>query len=389
MSRRKKSRTPDILTVFGAEQVPEWHVYFGTRGTAGAYIDKLLKTYRRYGGRATAFVSRAYIFPTPGVVRLFFPLTDRTEKRNVFIRGFRWVELLAAYSIILGGAMVSRPIMNVHLTQDIRLTYVFIRCLFWLGLRIRFTCHDVLGLHGDSKWRRRKLYSGADRLIVHSAYAHRILSRIMPGAEAKILRFPFPFSSFTGIFSSGTLDRVQKRMEKDAGLDYFLFIGIVRLSRGIVTLLEAWGKFRGNHRSKLVLAGKWNRRALSLKPKAAKLANCLIIDRYLSDAEFVTLIRNARFVVLPYEECYHSSVLFSCAWSHGAVITSDHPVLQEIMGDYDLEFPKNNSSALADMMERCLFFSPDRIEHYRLYLQQRIKGIQGGLDEMSGNLYDI
>ena len=62
---------------------------------------------------------------------------------------------------------------------------------------------------------------------------------------------------------------------------------------------------------KLVIAGKWSTQAVDLKEKVRALPNCVSIDRYLDDEEFIHLIKKAKIVILPYKKYAHSAVLYA------------------------------------------------------------------------------
>ncbi|MGH8015919.1 MAG: hypothetical protein ACREBV_06990, partial [Candidatus Zixiibacteriota bacterium] len=96
-----------------------WHIYYGTKGTAGAYIDALLRASSIAGIDAAAFVSANYRFRYGILSKCFFPLTDFTEKRNIFVLLLRGLELSLAYLYVLILAAIRRPIVVIHLIDDL------------------------------------------------------------------------------------------------------------------------------------------------------------------------------------------------------------------------------------------------------------------------------
>ncbi len=348
-----------------------WSVYYGTRGTAGSYIDSLQKASLKAGIHSLAFVSARYRFGTKKVVKIFFPLTDHTEKRNLFIKALRYFELALGYGFLSCGAALFRPAVNLNLIDDLALTHYFFLFLKFIGLKVFVTCHDVLSYHKGMTRKRQKMYEKADKLIVHSIYAFEVLSGILGEKHReKIIKFPFPFSSFEEILSPSRMLAAKKKLAQLVGQNnrYFLFIGIVRESKGIDTLLEAWALAKAGSRYRLIIAGKWTAQANHLKKKAEELPNCLLIDRYLNDEEFVFLIRNSRFVILPYKDYSHSAVLYASAWNGGAVIISDIDLFVDILPGYELIFSQGDSEKLAGLIDRTANFTDQNLEHYKKIL---------------------
>ena len=156
-----------------------WNIYYGTRGAAGSYIDSLQRSFRKTSYSSISFVSFLYKYKTLNVIKIFFPITDRLQSRNIFIKGIRFIELIFAYIIILIGSLFKRPIINYHLIDDLYITYVFIHLCKILGLSVFVTCHDVMSHIGTINERRLNIFKKADRLIVHSEYAMEILSGLL------------------------------------------------------------------------------------------------------------------------------------------------------------------------------------------------------------------
>ncbi|MCK4761326.1 MAG: glycosyltransferase [Candidatus Aminicenantes bacterium] len=368
-----------------------WYVYYGTRGTAGAYIHSLQEKCLKNNLDSTAFVSSKYRFKTKKMRKIFFPITERTEKRNFLIKAVRYFELACGYGCLFWGAVICRPVINLSLTDDLGLTYYFFRLLKLFKLKVYITCHDVVSHHKGITKRRLKMYEDAEKLIVHSSYAFSALAEIV-GAEnkKKIFKFPFPSASFREILSPQRMEQAEKRLANLVGKekDYFLFIGIVRRSKGIDTLAQAWAKCSARDTGKLVVAGKWSGAAVDLKAAVKALPNCILIDRYLEDEEYTYLIKNARFVLLPYRDYSHSAVLFSCAWSQGAVIISDIEMFKELLPGYGLTFPGGESDLLAELIDKTQGFSDEEIEKYRQILFDSVKNLDIELEKGVKKLYE-
>ncbi len=367
-----------------------WHVYYGSRGTAGSYIDCLQKIALKTNLASSAFVSSRYRFKTKRVFKIFFPITDRTEKRNFFIKALRYIELTMGYKILFWAAIIRRPIINLNLIDDLRLTYLFFRLLKFFKIKVFITCHDVLSHHQGLTQKRTDMFNRADKLIVHSSYAHNTLLRLLTGKQQeKILKFPFPTSPLDEILSPQRMSIARDNIDNLIGKDtpYFLFIGVVRQSKGIATLLEAWEISQARFTSKLVIAGKWNAPVSHLKKKAAEIPNCLVLDYYLGDEEYVYLIRGSKFTVLPYNEYSHSAIFFSCAWNKTAVILSDAQLFDELLPGYDLTFPAGRSEKLAGLLDKAAALPEAQVEHHRQIIYDAAKRINNDLQKQLKLVY--
>ena len=366
-----------------------WNIYYGTRGAAGAYVDSLQNSFQKANYCSYAFVSYMYKYRTLKIIKIFFPITERFQSRNILLKGIRLLELIIAYIIILLGSLFIRPIINFHLIDDLYISYLFIKICKIMRLSVYVTCHDVMPQVGTMNNHRLIIFRDADRLIVHSDYAKKKLLELLPekGTVNKIIKYPFPFSSYNEILKDEKLEKVKLQLKQHiAGLDnksFFLFIGVVRRSKGIETLLEAWSRFELRDKYSLIIAGKWAG-IDEIKAEASHLPNCIIIDRYLNDEEFVVLIKNAKFIVLPYLDYAHSSILISCLRLDGNVILSDIDLFKEMLPSYSLTFRKGDISQLLCTLNKASALSSDDLLKIRYstrellnkYDQELIKGIQ-------------
>ena len=352
-----------------------WNIYYGTRGTAGAYIDSLQNSFQKAGYRSYAFVSCMYKYRTSKIIRIFFPITERFQSHNILLKGIRLLELIIAYIIILSGSLFIRPIINFHLIDDFYTSYLFIKICKIMRLSVYVTCHDVVPQVGTMNNHRLIIFRDADRLIIHSEYAKKKLLELLPekGTVKKIIKYPFPFSSYNEILTDEKLERGKLQLKQHlAGLDdksYFLFIGVVRRSKGIEMLLKAWSRFELRDKYSLIIAGKWAGLD-EIKAEACHLPNCIIIDRYLSDEEFVVLIKNAKFIVLPYLDYAHSSVLISFLRLDGNVILSDIDLFKEMLPTYPLVFGKGDISQLLFTLNKASTLSNNDLLKIRYSTQE-------------------
>lgn len=367
-----------------------WHIYYGTRGSAGLYIHSLQNACHQAGIKSKSFVSCYYTVDTPNTIKCFFPLTDGLQRRNIAINIIRGIELACGYIFIAILASFRRPRISINLTDDTIITYTFYIVCRMLGLKIDVTCHDVVPHDGTLPRRRLKMIFGSDRIIVHNHSAVQSLKRIESNLIHKIIQYPFPCDSDASITSiSGKMAAKNKLEKKTNGHKYILLIGIIRESKGIVNLLEAWKRISFASEYRLLIAGKWSGTCLSQKERALHTEKCIVEDRYLTDDEFAAYLDNASFVVLPYLEYTHSAIIFRCADHNAAVIISDILTFKELMSDYKLTFKSGNTDSLTKIISLAMKMGESDIYECKSYLNRLLNNYRRGLIEGVKAAYNL
>ncbi len=361
---------------------PIWHIYYGTRGTAGSYIDALLKASMKAGLKAKAFVSGRYTYQPSNCVRCFFPITDKTEKRNKFILLLRGVELVMAYVYIAIFSIIKRPTINIHLIDDLTITYYLFLFFKKINLQVYITCHDIQSQYEGMTQIRTAMMSNADKLVVHNKNAKMTLvNKVGEDSKNKIKVYPFPFSSYEEIVNRDRIPEVKQSLLTAIPNDkpFFLFLGVIRNSKGIETLLKAWKISNSKESSNLVIAGKWTDPSNAIRKMADDDPTCIVFDNYITDEEYVALIELAKFTVLPYLNYIHSAVLYSCGYHGSAVINSDINLFTETMPGYPLVFPRGNEKELAKLLDKTANMNTDEVSKYRNLTKQAVQNQQDDL----------
>ena len=365
-----------------------WHVYYGTRGCAGNYVDALQNAFQTAGIKSTAFVSSHYKFPTKRVIKCFFPITDRLQRRTLEVKLLRAGEFVSAYIIIFLLALIFRPRVSLSLIDDNIVTYLFFRGCKLIRIPLDLVCHDVRPHQGEFPIRRVQMMAMADRLVVHSSHAAEAIGNINSDFRKKVVEYPFPFGSDTAIVSKGAKTKAIFALEKlTERHPYFLFAGIVRTSKGIVELLKAWEQSTAKQTWKLVIAGKWSNVPEGVREVADKAINCIVIDRYLDDEEFAGYIEASSYVVLPYLNYTHSSVLFASADHGAAVIVSDIAVFSELLPNYALTFRMGNVAELTKMLDAACIMSNNQRSEAVLRLRNAVMAHGNELAQSVKRLY--
>lgn len=331
-----------------------WHIYSGTVGNAGAYIDALQKAAKQAKIKSHAFVSWHYEYTTEGITKYFFPVTDGIPQRNRFLKCLRGIELVIGNILVWIFAAFKRPVVGLHMAGSFPPTFLLFCLCKLVGLKTYVTCHDVEENNLYMSKARMMLLKNSDKLIVHSSVARKlILNYLGQSSNKKILQYSFPFSSYNSILSVEGLQNAEKCFDSilPVNKDYFLFLG-PRECKGISTLIEAWEKTDAKEKCNLLIAGKWVDVSREVRERASQLEGCIIFEQYLTNEEFVFFIEKAKFVLLPYLNYSHSSVLISCARHNGAVIISDIELFDDYFSDYELRFPSGESDSLAALLSK-------------------------------------
>ena len=359
-----------------------WYIYHSTRGCAGDYVQALMRSSEGAGIPCRAFVSAGYLFKTPHAVRLFFPITDRIRNRGKRLRSFRGVELAAGYGVILLGALFARPVINIILTDSFWVTYAFFRLCKLLRLKAAVTCLDVIEHSGELPPRRRKILEGADKLIVHSAAAARMLTSTVAPRPGRVFLYPFPSASSRQVLQEPDWTEALKETARlFDGKRTFLFIGYVRPDKGAETLCDAWVRLNQSEvpDTQLLIVGQWDKECLALKEKFAGMPNVEIMDRRVSDEEFIALIRSAYYVLLPYKNYAHSGVLFTCANEAAPVIISDIELFTDLIPGYTFTFRQGDPEDLARVMGKALRAPEEQRQQSSARLRSLIAAINAEL----------
>jgi glycosyltransferase involved in cell wall biosynthesis len=219
------------------------------------------------------------------------------------------------------------------------------------GVKVYLICHDVVPFvasgeeHAHMVRRRRRFYVLADRLIVHNDNSIDDLRTVFDISPDKVSRFPFPIYDCQGMGfrEVDVLSRTDKRR--------FLFIGHLRSEKGVGVLLEAWSRFSQLRRdAELIIAGNIPR-GCEYDLTAASDRGILLLERYLSDEEYLNLIRQSDCVVLPYLRGTNSAVVSTVLAARKNLIVSDIPMFRNNpLIPVESFFTSNNSESLTERL---------------------------------------
>jgi glycosyltransferase involved in cell wall biosynthesis len=175
------------------------------------------------------------------------------------------------------------------------------------------TAHDVLPR--EPRWgqraAQRRLYDRFDAIVVHSEHGRDRLTRELGVEEGRV--HVIPHGAFTHLVE-GPVGPAPFQTEHPV----VLFFGLLRASKGIDVLLEAW---RGIEGAELWIVGMPR---MDIAPlRAAAPPNVRFVPRFITDAELPGYFRRADLLVLPYREIDQSGVLFTALAFGKPLLLSD------------------------------------------------------------------
>lgn len=300
-----------------------YHIYWGTRGNSGLYLDEIYQCLKRGGYNQKLFVS--YYYPFEYGEKIFFRYSDLAYCK---VKGF-WRKIIQVYEILLAfgrilfAAKNDKPqVVNYSLiTGSYGFIVVFLKLLRSIsGCKLVITCHDVLPFGNNNRYasemkNRRLLFTMADYLLVHNDSSIHDLENNFSIDRKKVVKHLFPLMDLTKINS---INKREKNID-------FLFIGHLRKEKGVDFLIRAWATYyEYNKKATLWICGKPYGQNLDVD--SLKKQNIFCNLGYISEDDYCRYIQSARYVILPYIKGTNSGII-STVLSLGAnVITSDIPM---------------------------------------------------------------
>lgn len=303
-----------------------YHIYWGTAGNAGLYLDEIYQVLKNAGYSQKVFVS--YYYPFDYGERIFF---KRTEMEHCGYKGLtrkvmQAMELLYALVIILWSASKEMPNIvnysyvssgNVLLLNFLKLLKRLCKC------KLVITCHDVVPFSRDEKEYnremaiKRKIYALADFYLIHNENSKKDLQRLFGVVNDKILNHPFPLMDLS------KLDKGASTIETKYN---FLFIGQMRREKGVDVLLDAWQHvISACPDAKLCIAGNplYYKDYLEKKKEWCDSNNVTLKLGFIKDSEYAMTVNSTKCVVFPYTAGTNSGVISTVVSLGRDVITSD------------------------------------------------------------------
>ena len=303
-----------------------YHIYWGTAGNAGLYIDELYQSLKRAGFVQKVFVS--YYYPFDYGEKVFFRRTEMEHCKcrgiaRLFLQAFEFV--LALCRIILQAFKDKPNVINYsYVNRGNIILFHFLKRIKRIShCKLIITCHDVIPIIKDEKEYykemaiKKRIFSLADYYLVHTEASKNELKTLFSIREEQVLIHLFPLMDLSKMDKGGEV----------VGTKYdFLFIGHMRPEKGIHLLVEAWESFHGCYpAARLCIAGNPNYYKEYLEEKEEWCTNNGIdlILGFISDADYIRIVKSSRCVVFPYTGGTNSGVISTVVSLDRDVITSD------------------------------------------------------------------
>ncbi len=325
-----------------------FHIYWGTSGNSGLYLDAIYKVLAKSNFSQKVFVS--YYYPFDYGEKLFFRYGDIA---NSSFKGWKRkvvqiFEIQLSFLRIYGQVIYHRPkIINYsHIGQSNLLIFalLFILNKICSGSFV-ITCHDV-SPHEFSKselFYRKKIFELADSFLVHNKSSRQDLIENFQMDESKIVSHPFPIMDLKNLFK---VEETSERFD-------FLFIGHLRKDKGVEFLVEAWKEFHTYYpKASLALCGKLGKNVF-LDVENLEHFNIFLKLDYISDYDYMHFVESSRYVVFPYLQGANSGVISTVLSLGKDVIVSDIPMfLSSPLIDADDTFERLNKASLIEALTR-------------------------------------
>ena len=195
------------------------------------------------------------------------------------------------------------------------LDYLFLCSIkFFFGCRVVFTAHNVLPHDtGNRLFRKyRRYYHKTDAVITHSEHTKKELCSCFRLPEEKVYVIPHGVLHYE--LSAETINAYKTRFKQKFCLEdtiVFATLGMQSFYKGTDLIIKVWSEtpgLRDNDELRLFIIGK--NKGIDYS-SVLSCRNVCIIDDFVSDEEFVSLLQLTDVVLMPYRNISQSGVLFS------------------------------------------------------------------------------
>ncbi|WP_341221447.1 glycosyltransferase family 4 protein [Polaribacter atrinae] len=336
------------------------HVYAGTRGASGLYLDEIYNALKcKY--KQEVIVSAFYPFSYGK--KWFYRYSDISSIKlnilniNIIRKAVRFCELILTLIRTFIYIKIKKiRFVNYGLTSDLKIELFFIKLLkFKSDVKIIVTCHDVLPFGSDNPIilskkiaKKKNFFDIADFLLIHNENSKKELKKYYNISDKKVFMIYFPLMDLNNL----EIEHTAIKLIKNKGQFTIGMFGNLRQEKGVDVLLKAWSKVHEQSKNlQLIIAG-YVPPNIDYCFENYKDKSVLIYDQFICDSEFKSLISTCDLVVLPYKRGTNSGIPSQIISSGTLVLASDIPMF------------KNNSIILKDF----LFKSEDYNDLFRKIL---------------------
>lgn len=212
------------------------------------------------------------------------------------------------------------------------LDYIVIKIIQYSGVHVILTAHNILPHDSGSRYLKiyTKIYQLLDVIIVHtSATKEELISKFGITSE-KINVIPHGILEMERSNQSN-IDKIKSDFKKSHNLKnkvVFSILGSINKYKGVELAINAWQTLNLSKNSEihLIIAGNGKFEQLKLLEQDD---NTTIVNRFLSNDEFIALVHLSDFVLLPYLQISQSGVLLTALNEKKRIIVSKKGGLTE------------------------------------------------------------
>lgn len=228
---------------------------------------------------------------------------------------------------------------------------------------IIYTSHDAFTHDIEEKYKTvfEKILDLVDAVIVHTDSSKKSLANVIN--QDKIYKIKHGLLNLSN-YSQDTIntDEYKKHMGLEGSI-IFSALGTMDQYKGTDLLLDAWESsavLSQSNKVKLLIAGK---NKLGLKADDIKAENIILIDRFIPDEEFSTMLSISDLVLMPYRRISQSGLLLSALAAQKKILVSRAGDLAEpfTAGNIGWILEETNTSALRDLLERIVLDETDKL----------------------------
>jgi len=367
-----------------AKKIKIVHIYYGTSGSAGLYIDRI---YKSLFNSCSEDVIVNYYFPFNYGQKVFYKYSELSSPYakkypSVLLRHLiRFLELL--YSLLFSLFYVLKhkvEVINYNLTADLFPEYLFLLIIKkFTKIKIFITCHDVIPFNSkDSNIdslieNKNKFFKIADKLIVHNQNSINDLMRVYGIDEDRVIKFNFPTMNLNNL---GFDLKDSKRKKFRIGM-----VGHFRKEKGVQILIDAWRILQKDSKDmEILLAGNFPKDILK-DVKEIEGLNAIIMDGFVSDKEYVQIIKDCDVIVLPYTRGTNSGIPSSVILMNTLLLTSDIEMFKNNKIIHpSLLFESGNPKSLAERIVYLYNLSNDERSKLKNIITYLVKNYENEFD---------
>lgn len=332
-----------------------YHIYPGTAGGQGLYIDEIYRTLKEIGFTQRAFVSYYYPFDYADRIYCKRSAIGHSKLSNRLRRIVMLFETLKAHFKVIWHAKKDKPeIINYsHTGSSYTFIVWFLRKLKKVsGAKIVVTCHDVYKVTDSEEENnnRKQIFETADYLLVHTEQSIKELKDNWGIDVSKVVHHRFPIMDMT---------RLEYQIENKYENCDFLYIGNLSVPKGINVLLRGWPEMHKKYPHATMRVCGRKLPGVEFDQAALEGMNVEFNLDFIDDKDYIEYIQSAHYVIMPHIKGTNSGII-STVLSLGAnVITSNIPMFKEnpIIPSENM-FESENTDSLVEVMGRLYNIHP-------------------------------